>query len=119
MKIQIRARDLEVTDALRSHVERRLGLALGRFGEQIDRITVHLSNSEKGRDRSKQNRCRVVVGLPRRVKVQETDADVIAAVDRAADRAARKVARLLDRERAWEEQRSLPLDEAFSKRSKK
>jgi ribosome-associated translation inhibitor RaiA len=91
---------------------------LGRFGEQIDRITVHLSNSEKGRDGSKQNRCRVVVGLPRRVKVQETDADVIAAVDRAADRAARKVARLLDRERAWEEQQSRPLEECYSKRKK-
>jgi ribosomal subunit interface protein len=118
MKIQIRARDLEMTEALRSHVERRLGLALGRFGERIERVAVHLSNAEQSPDGSKENRCRIVVGLPRRVKVQETDADVLAAVDRATDRAARKVARVLDRERAWEEQQSRPLVESYSKRNK-
>ena len=115
MKIQIRARDLEVTDALRAHVELRLGLALGRFGERIDRVAVHLSNSEENADGTPANRCRIIVGLPRRVKVQETDGDVRAAVDRAADRAARSVARVLDRERAWQE-RSQSRSESRPKR---
>ncbi len=42
MKIQIRERNVEVTEVLRSHVQRRVGLALGRFGERIGRVIVLL-----------------------------------------------------------------------------
>jgi len=97
MKIQIRARDVKVTKALRAHVELRLGFALSRFGEQIGRVTVHFSNSEEHHS-SPEKRCRIVVDLQRSVKVQETDADVFAAVTRAADRVARSVAHAIEQE---------------------
>ncbi|MBI5511545.1 MAG: HPF/RaiA family ribosome-associated protein [Deltaproteobacteria bacterium] len=89
---------MRLTKSLRAHVELRLGFALGRFGDQIDRIAVHLSNSDERRDVG-EKRCRIAVGLPRCVKVQETDADLFSAVARAADRMGRSVARAIEQER--------------------
>lgn len=98
MNIQVRARNVRMTKALRAHVELRLGFALGRFAGQIDRVTVDLSNpADHAAGMGKL--CRIVVGLPRRVKVHETDADLFAAVARAAARAARSVARAIEQER--------------------
>jgi putative sigma-54 modulation protein len=97
MKIQICARDVKLTKALRAHVELRLGFALSRFGEHIGRVAVQLSNSEESRDH-REKHCRIAVGLRRWVKVHETDADVFAAVNRAADRAARAVAHAIEQE---------------------
>ena len=91
MKIQIKAHDVKVTKALRTHVELRLGFALSRFGERIGRVTVDLSNSEEHHSRA-DKRCKITVGLQRSVKVQETDADLFEAVARAAARVSRSVA---------------------------
>ncbi len=96
MKIHIRARDIEVTKALREHVELRLGFALSRFGEHIGRVSVHLSNSEEKRNGG-EKLCRIKISVPRWFKVQEADADVFAAVARAADKAARATARMLEK----------------------
>ena len=43
MKLQIRSRDIEVTEELRGYVERRLGFALGRFGVHIGLVIAQLS----------------------------------------------------------------------------
>jgi putative sigma-54 modulation protein len=98
MKIQIRDRNVETTEILRAHVERRLGVALGRFGERIVRVVVRFSDT--GVDK----RCQIDVGLrPRSVRVEDTDADLFAAVDHAVDRISRSVARAIERERAVDE----------------
>jgi hypothetical protein len=49
MKIQIPKCDVDVTDALRVHVERRLGLALARFADRIERVTVRFSQGAAAR----------------------------------------------------------------------
>src|SRR5512141_220754 len=93
MKIQIRQDD-SVTEALRTHTLRRLGFALGRFGESVGDVIVRFSNSNRhggGIDKC----CQIQVGLLGSVKVVETDRDLFVAVDRAADRASRSVARAL------------------------
>lgn len=115
MQIVIQARDIKVTKALRAHVELRLGLALSRFGERVGRVAVNLSNSEEHHSKPKKC-CQIVLGLRRYVKVQETDADVFVAVDRAVDRAARSVAHAIEQEPARDRILSKPLD---SKRTKK
>ena len=97
MQIQIRARDIKVTKALKDHVKYHLGFALSRFGEQIGRVVVHLSNSEVHHSAA-EKQCKITVGLQRCVKVQETDADVFEAVARAAVRASRFVRLALARE---------------------
>jgi len=103
MKIQIRGRNVELTKILRAQVERRLGLALGRFGERIARVLLRFSETD-GHRGGADKRCQIDVGLrPRSVRVEHTDADIIVALNHAADRASRSVARALERERLWEE----------------
>jgi putative sigma-54 modulation protein len=40
MQLEIRGRDVDITDRLRDHIERRLGFALGRFAQRIKRVLV-------------------------------------------------------------------------------
>lgn len=104
MKVQIRERQVEVSDVLRTHVQQRLGLALGRFGDRIGQVVVRFSLV--GLER----RCEIDVLLrPRRVQVADTDADPFAAVDRAAERTSGVVDRELERQRDWEEHPVRPL----------
>jgi len=105
MKIQIRGRNVDVTEILRARAERRLGFALSRFGERIDRVLLRFSDTA-GLSGDVDKRCQIDVGLtPKSVQVEHIDADMFVALDRAADRASRAVARALDRERQWDENR--------------
>jgi len=110
MRLQIRARDIKVTKALRAYVELRLGFALSRFGQQIDRVAVQLSNADE-RSAGLEKRCRIAVGLPRSVKVQETDADLFSAVARAARRMERAIAHAIEQERTQVPSRTQPWKE--------
>jgi ribosomal subunit interface protein len=98
MKIQIRQHNSLVTEALRAHALRRLGFALGRFGESVGDVIVQFSDGN-GTGGGIDKRCQIQVGMPHGVKVEETDADLFVAIDRAADRASRAVARALARYR--------------------
>ncbi len=112
MKLQIRGRNVEVSKVLRAHVERRLGFALGRFGEQVGPVIVRFSHA-KGHRGGVDQRCQLYVALrPRIVRVDETDTDLFAAVDHAADRASRSVARAFDRERGWDQTPTRPWSSA-------
>jgi ribosome-associated translation inhibitor RaiA len=98
MHIDIQARDFSLTQALRSHVERRVGFALGTRYDQIRRIRVRLSDingPRGGNDKC----CRLCVVLPGQadVVIEDTQANLYAAIDRATDRAGRAVARKLAR----------------------
>jgi putative sigma-54 modulation protein len=98
IKIHIRNHDVDITDVLRIHVERRLGLALARFGDRIGRVMVRLSHAD-GDGNAGHKRCQIEVGLrPQRVDAEDTDADLFAAVNHATDRASRSIARALERE---------------------
>ena len=98
MKIRLSARNVTLTDRLRVHVRRRLELALGRFGDRIDKVSVRFTNDDAGRGPS-QKHCRIEVGLrPRPVIVEDADADPFAAADGATDRLSRSVTRMLERE---------------------
>jgi ribosome hibernation promoting factor len=101
MKIQVRSRQVEVDGTARAHVERRLQFGLGRLSLRILRVTVQivdLNGPRGGEDKS----CRIEVRLlpTGRVFVEDTDADLYAAIDRAVDRVARSVLRAIKRSRA-------------------
>jgi len=99
MKIQFPKCDVDVTAVLRDHVERRLGLALARFADQIGRVTVRFSHAD-GDPSGAHMRCRIEVGLrPQRLDVEDTDADLFAAVNHATERASRSVARAFEQGR--------------------
>lgn len=100
MQIEIQARDFSMTRPLREHVERRLGYALGTCYRHVGRILVRLSdiNGPRGGD---DKRCHIEVTLPGQaaVVVEDTEADLYVAINRAASRASRTVLRRLGRRR--------------------
>jgi len=100
MQIDIRARMIEVDEALRVHVDRRLRFALGRFGERIVKVTVRFEDANGARG-GVDKQCKIDIALrpSGNVLVEDIDADLLAVVDRAADRAARAVERDLQRRR--------------------
>jgi ribosomal subunit interface protein len=100
MHVDIRAGKLEVDEALRVHVDRRLRFALGRFGERIAKVTVRFEDANGARG-GVDKQCHIDISLrpSGNVLVEDIDADLHAVVDRAADRAARAVDRDLQRRR--------------------
>lgn len=108
MQINIQARNFPLTDALRSHVERRLGFALSSRDDHIQRITVRLSdiNGPRG-GADKRCHIQVVISQLADVVIEDTELDIYTAIDRAADRASRTLDRRLSRHR--DNQRSIRL----------
>jgi ribosomal subunit interface protein len=99
VKVQFRERNVEISEGLRAHVERRLSFALARFGQRIARVIVRFSDDESGPNK----RCQIHVGLrSRSARADDTDVDLTVAVDRAVERVSRSVAHVLEREREWD-----------------
>jgi ribosomal subunit interface protein len=106
LRIHVRSRGLELPDALRTHAERRLLFALGRFGRRVQSVMLRIDDVNGPRGGA-DKRCQIVARLSPwgDVRVEELDGDLYAAIDRAADRLARAVAREMERRR---EMRLLP-----------
>ncbi len=100
MHLEIRAGNVELADAMRLHLERRLRFALGRYDDRIRKVTVRLKdlNGPKG---GTDQQCRISLDLIPKGKLilDEQSADVVVAMDRAADRVGRAVARRMHRDR--------------------
>jgi ribosomal subunit interface protein len=102
MNIHIQARGFALTDSLREHVERRLHFALGWADDRLRQVSVRLSD-ENGPRGGEDKRCRIQItlrGAPS-VVIDDTEADLYVAIDRATDRAGRSVARRLERQRDY------------------
>jgi ribosomal subunit interface protein len=100
MQIEIQARNFSLTEALRGHIQRRLGFALSTRYEHIKRILVRLSDingPRGGNDKC----CLIQVVLPGQtdVVIEDTESNLYVAIDRAADRVSRTVTRRLGRVR--------------------
>lgn len=98
MRTDIRGYHLTISDALRTHIERRLHFALSRFGSRILHVAVRLEDINGSRG-GVDKQCRIVVALAGagHVEVEVLDSECTNAVDRAADRIQGVVARELDR----------------------
>lgn len=98
MQIDIQTRKFDLTNALRNYVEQRLRFALTWADNHVRTIVVRLSDVNGPRG-GNDKRCHLLVmlaGLPD-VVVEDTEADLYFAIDRAADRAGRNVIRRIDR----------------------
>jgi putative sigma-54 modulation protein len=98
MRLELRGQQVELTETLRAHVARRLQYALGRFGPYVLQETVLLANlNDPHGGNAKQ--CRIAVALQQsgHLHVEEMDADLYTAIDRAAERIGFVVARDLER----------------------
>jgi ribosomal subunit interface protein len=100
MQLEIRGRDVDITDRLRDHIERRLGFALGRFAQRIKRVLVCVGELNGPRGAIDKG-CRVAIKLvpSTTVVMEERDSDVYVAIDRVAGKADRYIGRRLKRPR--------------------
>lgn len=110
MQIDIQARQFTLTDALRDHAERRLRSALTCCNDHIQRVMVRLSDINGPRGGS-DKRCHlqvVLTGMPD-VIIEDTEADMYVAIDRATDRASRTVVRKIERQQSRLKQGQPPI----------
>jgi ribosome-associated translation inhibitor RaiA len=102
MTVQIRRGGVKLTAALRAHIERRLGLVLGRFGDRVGSVVVRFLPD--GGDKC----CQIELTLrPQKIKIIGSHADPFAAVNHAAERITLSVARALERERGDDDWRAV------------
>lgn len=101
MRVDIRARQFSLTDALRDHVEKKLETAVGHQKEHIADVTVQLSdeNGPKGGDDKHAHITAMVLG--KAVVIDERNANMYAAIDGAMDRLAEGVRRTVDKKREF------------------
>ncbi len=101
MQIDIQARNFSLTDALRTHVNRRLGFALSTRDDYINRIIVRLSDINGPQHGGADKCCHIQIVLSQLadVVIEDTEINLYAAIDRAADRASRTLERRLSRQR--------------------
>ncbi len=102
MRITIQSQGFDLTEALRSHVELRLRTTLGWTGARLRRLAVFLSDINGPRG-GVDKRCKIEVQLAGRkpVVIEDTEADMYVAIDRAAGRAGRALVRKVRRQREF------------------
>ena len=109
MKIDIQARNFQLTDALCSYIKRRLSFMLSARDEHIQRVLVRLSEVNDPRGGIGKC-CHIQVALNNLpdIIIKDAEADLYAAIDRAVDRAGRTVCRQLEWQRIRDSSSSLP-----------
>ncbi len=100
MEVEVRIHGTDVADAVRSYTARRLHFALGRFASRIGRIVVRISDTNGVRGGIDQS-CHISAELrpSGRVVLDQTDADLFTAIDRASERVGRAFRREIQRTR--------------------
>ncbi|HMW16901.1 MAG TPA: HPF/RaiA family ribosome-associated protein [Accumulibacter sp.] len=107
MQIVIQARGLLLTPTLRAHIERRLRFALDWANQHVRKLSVRLvdlNGPRGGEDKC----CQIRLNLPgaSAIVIEDTQADVFVAIDRATDRAGHTLARRMARRRQQRHERS-------------
>ena len=102
MQMDIQSQGFTLTDGLRDYLKKRLAYALNHGDEYITRVTVRLSDINGPRG-GVDKRCFIEVRLKQQpaVVIEDTEADLYMAIDRAAERAGRTLARRLARQQEF------------------
>lgn len=113
MRVAIHSTGFEMTIALRMYTEHRLATALGWARHHMRKLAVSLSDINGPRG-GIDKRCKIQVQLSggRQVIIEEREADLYAAIDRAADRADRAVVKQVERTRQFSHDRMPVLAQA-------
>lgn len=106
MRVAIHSSGFGMTNALRSYTEHRLATALGWARRHMRKLAVWLSDINGPRG-GVDKRCKIQVQLDsgREVIIEEREADLYAAIDRAAERADRAIVRQVERTRQFAHER--------------
>ena len=100
MKIEIRIQGTDLAGAIRRYADRRIRFALGRFAPRVDRVMVRITDINGVRGGVGQ-RCHVRVQFPPKghLVVDQVDADLFTAIDRASERIGEALRREIQRTR--------------------
>ena len=110
MQIQVHTdHNIEGRQALATNVSEVVASALGRFGDRITRVEVHLSDDNGGKSRGDDKRCLIEARVEGHhpVAVTHLASTVDQAVDGAADKLARLIEHTLGRRRELENRRTV------------
>jgi ribosomal subunit interface protein len=101
MNLQIHTQAFDLTEGLRQHVERRLAYALNHGRDAVSRIVVRLSDLNGPRG-GIDKRCGIEVRLKQAAPlvIEDVQADLYVAIDRAAERVGHSLDRRLARRHA-------------------
>jgi ribosomal subunit interface protein len=101
LDIEISYRDIERTEAIETHIRDRLAKDLGRFGDRLTRVEVHVGDLNGPKSGADDKRCMVEVRPSGSgpLAVESTGDDLYAVVSDAVGKSARAVERRLDRGR--------------------
>ena len=110
MQIDIQAHGVPLTGALREYTERRLRFALARAANRVRRIAVRFIDTNGPRG-GVDKRCRIRVTLNGHgeVVIEDTQANLYLAIDRAADRIGRNVMRRVAHHNVRSENRTIDI----------
>ncbi len=98
MKVRITTVALKLSLLQRAQLARRLAREFSRHSERMGSVAVRVSKHPVGKGKFEQH-CRIdVLMSPKRLRVEESDPDLLVALTAAAQRAARSVARLIEGE---------------------
>jgi len=101
MQIDIQARQLSMTRSLNRYTQRRIRFALLRFEENIQRVSIWLSDVNGPRG-GKDKHCRLQLMLAGNadVIIEDTQENLYVAINRAIERASHSLVRKLDRQKS-------------------
>ena len=106
MQVEVRIQGTDLADAVRTYAVRRIRFALGRFGSRVGRIVIRISDVNGTRGGVDQC-CHISAELlpSGKVVLEQVDADLFAAIDRAAERVGQAVRREIQRKREMQTRR--------------
>ena len=98
MQVELRIRNTDLADVLRSYTDRRLRFAVSRFGDRVGRVVVTVSGLN-GQGLAAAVSCHIGAELKPfgQLAVQESDLNLYTAIDRAVGRLGRLFALRLGR----------------------
>lgn len=100
MEVEVRIQDTDLADAIRRYATRRLRFTLGRFTSRVGRIVVRISDINGVRGGVDQV-CHISAELlpSGKVVLDQVDADLFTAIDRASERVGQAFKREIQRTR--------------------
>ncbi|MGZ8270960.1 MAG: HPF/RaiA family ribosome-associated protein [Methylophilus sp.] len=98
MQLDIQAHGFTLTESIREYTERRIRYGISFADDDIQRITVALSDINGPRG-GEDKRCHILITMPHMpsVIIEDTESNLYVAIDRAVERASRVVTRQLDK----------------------
>jgi ribosome-associated translation inhibitor RaiA len=100
MEVEVRIQGTDLAEAIRRYAARRVRFALGRFAPRVGRVMVRVSDVNGARGGVDQC-CHISVDFPPKgqVVMDQVDADLFIAIDRASARIGEALRREIQRTR--------------------